>query len=126
MRRSLFYLVTMFYVLLVLSCAYLMWRDWPNVLVLGSTRLSFIHLLPFLSLVVSYPSSIQYLVQKGEFNLSLERVGRWKVISYLVWLVLFTLLAYLSKESLIYFISLALLVGVLTSAYQLWEIHQQA
>lgn len=124
MRRKFFYLVTVFDVLVVMCVAYMLWGDWGHVLRMGALNFSFIHVLPLLTFVIGYASYVQSLVEKGEFDLPLEKVKRWRLASYLFWMVLFALLAYLSKASQLYLISLALLIGVLHSAYQLWEEHQ--
>lgn len=124
MKRIGFYLYTLFYVFFALVSACLMWRDWPNVLGFGLSRLSFIHLAPLLSIVSSYPRYIRSLVEKGELALPLEKVIQWELGSYLAWGLVFLLLAYFSQQALLYLIPLVLLIGFLTSAYQLWESRQ--
>lgn len=124
MRRKFFYLVTVFDILVLMCFAYLLWGDWGYVLRMGALSFSFAYILPLLTFVIGYASYVQSLVEKGEFDLPLEKVKRWRLASYLFWMVLFALLAYFGKASQLYLISLALLVGVLASAYQLWEEHQ--
>lgn len=122
MRRILFYLVSVVYGGFLLCWIYLTGRYGLGLIAGGPSRLSLGVFMPaIVGLWPSYLDYIRQMIKKGEFAIKLESWEKGRIVSYLVWTIIFGLPAYIAQGPLLYLLAVVCLVVAFVLACQYWE-----
>lgn len=125
MRRWFFYLVSLVYGGFLICWIYLTGRYGLGFIEWGSSRVSLGMLMPaIIGIWPSYLDYIRQMIKKGEFSIKLESWEKGRIVSYLVWTIIFSLQAYIAQDPLLYLLAVVCLVVAFVLACQYWEVRK--